>query len=67
MALPAESFLDRGDKANFGGGGVIGSHPALAALAWETNACLRLVITGPELQAARAWLSRRFAATRAAA
>jgi hypothetical protein len=67
--LPAESFLDTGNRAAFAnGGGAMQLHPDFAAdwtsLVWEVKACARLVVYGPELEAARAQL-RRVAADRA--
>ena len=67
--LPAESFLDTGNRIAFAnGGGVTQLHPDFvpdwASLIWEAKACARLVVYGPELEAARAQL-RRAAAERA--
>ncbi len=53
--LPTESFLDTGDRANFeNGGGPIRLHPDFNARMWESEGCARLILTGPELAAARA-------------
>jgi hypothetical protein len=67
--LPAESFLDTGNRAAFANGGSATQlHPDFApdwaSLVWEAKACARLVVYGPELEAARARL-RRAAADRA--
>ena len=52
--LPAESYLDLGDRANFTNGGrSIVLHPDLSARIWEAAACAPLIVTGPELNAAR--------------
>ncbi len=52
--LPAESYLDLGDRANFtNGGGPIALHPDLSARIWEAMGCAPLIVTGPELNAAR--------------
>ncbi len=52
--LPCESFLDTGNRADFdNGGGVARLHPAFALRIWNTDACARLVLGGPELAAAR--------------
>lgn len=53
--LPTESFLDTGDRSNFeNGGGPIRLHPDFNARMWESEGCARLILTGPELEAARA-------------
>ena len=58
--LPAESYLDTGDRSNFeNGGGPITLHPEFSARRWdnahiwEALACARLIVTGPELDAVR--------------
>jgi hypothetical protein len=61
--LPAESFLDTGNRVAFAnGGGATQLHPDFApdwaSLVWEAKACARLVVYGPELEAARALLRR---------
>ena len=55
--MPAESYLDTGDKAAFSGGRVIALHPNFAAHAWEMLGCAPLMLSGPILQAARARLA----------
>ena len=66
--LPAESYLDIGDRFNFeNGGGPIALHPEFSArqwdtaLMWEALACARLIVTGPELDAVRALVNSRAA------
>ena len=58
--LPTESFLDTGDRSNFeNGGGPIRLHPDFNARMWEAEGCARLILTGPELEAARAMVRTR--------
>ena len=58
--LPAESYLDTGDRADFdNGGGVVKLHPDFASLRREAEACAPLVITGPVLDAVRDRLAAR--------
>jgi hypothetical protein len=65
--LPAESFLDMKDGSNYGrGSGAIKLYPDFTAGMWEAFGCARLIVAGPELEAARA-LVARFATDRAAA
>jgi len=53
--LATESFLDSGDRSNFeNGGGPIRLNPDFNARFWEAKGCARLILTGPELEAARA-------------
>ena len=71
--LPAESFLDSGDRADFANGGVVvRQFPDFTALLWEACGCAPLVVAGPELAAARRFVAtiaqaRGSAAQRAAA
>jgi len=52
--LPVESFLNTGDRGDFvNGGGQVRLHPEFNVLAWEAMGCARLVLVGPELDAAR--------------
>jgi T5SS/PEP-CTERM-associated repeat protein len=52
--LPAESYLDVGDRANFANGGpVVRLHIDLAHH-WEAGGCAPLVIYGPELEGVKA-------------
>jgi hypothetical protein len=65
--LPAESFLDIRDGSNYASRpGPIRLYPDFSARMWEAFGCARLVVTGPELDAARA-LVARFATHQAAA
>jgi hypothetical protein len=67
QGLPAESFLDMKDGSNYANRpGPIRLYPDFSARMWEAFGCARLIVTGPELVAARA-LVERCAATRAAA
>ena len=60
--LPAESYLDTGDRAKFENGGIpMLLHPQCTAKMWETNGCAPLIVTGPILSAVRARLARRVA------
>jgi collagen type I/II/III/V/XI/XXIV/XXVII alpha len=55
--LPAESYLDTGDRLNFAdGAGPTRLHPDFSTRQWEANGCAPLVVTGPALDAARRWL-----------
>jgi hypothetical protein len=60
--LPAETYLDAGDRARFENGGLpIVLHPDFAtpdlnALVWEAEGYARLVVVGPEVDAVRAAL-----------
>jgi T5SS/PEP-CTERM-associated repeat protein len=58
---PVESYLDTGDRSDFGQDGVIRLHPDFgarlrrdAAMLWETRGVAPLVMTGPRLETARA-------------
>jgi T5SS/PEP-CTERM-associated repeat protein len=52
--LPAESYLDVGDRSHFANGGVVVAlHPDLACRIWEAEACAPLVVAGPRLDAAK--------------
>jgi len=53
-ALAVESYLDTGDCGNFAnGGGPVVLHPDLASRVWEAGGCAPLIVTGPQLDAAR--------------
>jgi len=57
--LPAESFLDMRDGSNYANRrGSVLPNPDYTARMWEALACARLVVTGPELVAARALVGR---------
>lgn len=65
--LPAESFLDLKDGSNYANRpGPVRLCPDYSAHMWEAFACARLIVTGPELEAALA-LVARFAGLREAA
>jgi collagen type I/II/III/V/XI/XXIV/XXVII alpha len=52
--MPAESYLDTGDRARFSnGGGVVALHPDFSARTWEMRGCAPLVQTGRVLTAVR--------------
>jgi hypothetical protein len=59
--MPAESYLDTGDRHKFdnGGAGPIVSHSDSSAREWETLGCARLVVTGPELNNVRRDVAER--------
>ncbi len=67
QGLPAESFLDMKDGSNYANGaGPIRLYPDFTARMWEAFGCAPLIVTGPELDAARA-LAAGFATQREAA
>ena len=67
QGLPAESFLDMRDGTNYANRpGPVRLYPDYSARMWEAFGCARLIVTGPELVAARA-LVARFATAQAAA
>jgi hypothetical protein len=52
--LPAESFLDTGQRSAFShGGGAVALRPDFSARLWEAVGCAPLVVTGPALEIAR--------------
>ncbi len=52
--LPAESFLDMRDRSNYANRpGPVGLYPDFTARMWEAFGCAPLIVTGPELTAAR--------------
>ena len=58
--MPAESYLDTGDRSTFENGGVaVELYPDFASRTWESGGCARLVVTGPEVEAVRRRLQRR--------
>jgi len=57
--LPAESYLDTGNRHAFAGGGPSMLHPDFGLRIWRARACASLVVDGPELVAARSWLLAR--------
>lgn len=58
--LPAETYLDTGNRTAFANGGEgIMAHADFALRTWQTKACAALVCSGPELAAVRAALLAR--------
>jgi hypothetical protein len=57
--LPAESFLDMRDGPNYANRpGLVRRYPEYSARMWEAFGCAPLIVTGPELIAARALVAR---------
>jgi autotransporter passenger strand-loop-strand repeat protein len=55
QGLPAESFLDLKDGSNYANRpGPVRLYPDFTVRMWEAFGCARLIVTGPELAAARA-------------
>ena len=55
QGLPTESFLDMKDRSDYANGpGPIRLYPDFSARMWEAFGCARLIVTGAELEAARA-------------
>ncbi|MGH7152320.1 MAG: Hint domain-containing protein, partial [Acetobacteraceae bacterium] len=58
--LPAESFLDTGNRSAFSNGGpIVDAHPNFSTLVWEAESCAPLVVVGEKLERVRAMLQRR--------
>jgi hypothetical protein len=60
--LPAESYLDTGNRNSFEEAPVTSLHANFAPVAmevWDQDACARLVTSGVELEAARSFLAAR--------
>ena len=58
--LPAESYLDTGDRARFRNGGMVTTlHPDFASRIWDATGCAPLVVTGPAIAAVRRRLAAR--------
>ncbi len=56
--LPAESYLDAGDRSSFANsGGPVARHPDFSVRLWEPQGCAPLIVTGPPLAAARRWVN----------
>ena len=51
--LPAETYLDTGDRAKFSGAAVIALHPDFSVRVLEALACAPVVVTGPQLATVR--------------
>lgn len=58
--LPAESYLDLGNRSAFENGGPsVDLHPDFARAVWDAQACGQMIMGGPELISVRATLLRR--------
>lgn len=58
--LPAESYLDCGDRGLFDNGdGPLVLHPDFASRTWESGGCAELKVAGPEVAAVRQQLALR--------
>jgi hypothetical protein len=58
--LPAETYLDTGNRDCFANGGpVVRQHPDFSERVWEAEGCAPIVVTGPVLKAVRRRLRRR--------
>jgi hypothetical protein len=58
--LPAESYLDTGDRSNFAnGGGAVRLFPDFSARGWEALGCAPLIVTGAKLAAAQSLIAKR--------
>jgi hypothetical protein len=54
--LPTESYLDTGDRANFGNGApAVVLHPDFSTHVREAEGCALLVVAGPKVDAVRRW------------
>jgi hypothetical protein len=66
--LPAESYLDTGDRANFANGGVtIALYPDFPARIWDAMGYAPLKVVGPEVATVRQRLATRAAGLSAGA
>jgi hypothetical protein len=60
--LPAESYLDTGNRAAFqNGGGAVLAQPDFAQRVWDAEACAKLVVDGPAVTAVHKRLHARAA------
>jgi hypothetical protein len=60
QGLPAESYLDTGDRCDFANGGApVRWFPEFSVRMWEAYGCAPLIVTGSTLNAARRLLSAR--------
>jgi hypothetical protein len=57
--LPAESYLDTGNRADFEGEAALTLHPDMTAKTWRADGCAPLLTDGPALAAMQALLLRR--------
>jgi hypothetical protein len=56
--LPAETYLDAGDRSSFeNGGGPVALYPDFARYAWDARACADLKVIGAEVERVRAQLA----------
>ncbi|MEJ0019688.1 MAG: Hint domain-containing protein [Acetobacteraceae bacterium] len=56
--LPAESYLDTGDRSNFANNsGPVMMCPDFSSRKWEAEGCAPLVVSGSGLHAARQWVN----------
>ena len=56
--LPAESYLDVGDRSNFANGdGPMNLYPDFSSRVWDADGCAPLIVTGPQLELARHWVN----------
>jgi hypothetical protein len=55
--LPAETYLDTGDRAKFSGGQVIALFPDFSARVLEAMGCAPVIVTGPRLAAVRQYVN----------
>jgi hypothetical protein len=63
--LPAESYLDTGDRSNFeNGGSSVRLHPDFGSRRREAEGCAPLIVIGPELLAVRQLVNALAAAPR---
>jgi hypothetical protein len=61
--VPAESYLDTGNRGAFSNGGpAVALHPDFGRAVWETRGCARLVQEGPRLASAKHRVLTRAAA-----
>jgi hypothetical protein len=52
--LPTESYLDTGNRGNFANGdGHVALYPDFASRVWEAGGCAPLMVTGPDVDAAK--------------
>ena len=60
--LPAESYLDTGDRAKFANGGEpVRLFPDFSVRTWDASGCAPLIVTGPQLNAVRRRVNERAA------
>jgi T5SS/PEP-CTERM-associated repeat protein len=58
QGLAVESYLDVGDRTSFANApGPIALYPDFASRRWDAAGCAPLVVTGPEVEAARRWVN----------